>query len=125
MVGNAPGFGEERVDRRPMVVTCFRVGAVVQAGGESKGIRRRDWPVVSCRAEPPLARCDGSQTLGISRPKVSKVIAAAGTAVGQNPTVMRRPGHGGTLRAAPRQAFAALAAGREFADRRLGKAPCR
>jgi hypothetical protein len=55
-----------------MVVTCFRVGAVVQAGGESKGIRRRDWPVVSCRAEPPLARCDGSQTLGISRPKVSK-----------------------------------------------------
>ena len=101
---------------------------VVQAGGESKGIRRRDWPVVSCRAEPPLARCDGSQTLGTSRPKVSKVIAAAGTAVGQNPTVMRRPGHGGTLRAAPRQALAALAAGREFADRRLGprgKAACR
>jgi hypothetical protein len=49
VVGNAPGFGEERVDRRPMVVTCFRVGAVVHAGGESKGIRRRDWPVVSCR----------------------------------------------------------------------------
>ena len=75
--------GEEQVDGRPSLVTCFRVGAVVQAGGETNGIRRRDWPVVSRRAEPPLVRCDGSQASGISRLNVSKVIAAAGTAVGR------------------------------------------
>jgi len=80
------------VGGRPTLVTCFRVGAVVQAGGETKGIGRRDWPIVSCRAEPPLVRCDGSQASGISRLSVSKVIAAAGTAVGQDQTVLRRRG---------------------------------
>ena len=60
-----PEIGEEQVDGRPTLVTCFRVGAVVQAGGETKGIGRRDWPIVSCRAEPPLVRCDGSQASAI------------------------------------------------------------
>jgi len=82
------GTGEEQVDGRPTLVTCFRVGAVVQAGGETKGIGRRDRPVAPCRAEPPLVRCDGSQASGISRLNVSKVIAAAGTAVGQDQTVL-------------------------------------
>ena len=63
--GEMHGCGEEQVDGRPTLVTCFRVGAVVQAGGETKGIGRRDWPVVSCRAEPPLVRCDGSQASAI------------------------------------------------------------
>ena len=101
---------------RPTLVTCFRVGAVVQAGGETKGIGRRDWPVVSCRAEPPLVRCDGSQASAICGRRSPKVIAAAGDRRGAGADGLETAATRGTLRAAPTPALTGTSDWAEFAS---------